>query len=142
MGSRLVVNEIVSTNNIVINAVSNVEIRTPTSGTHTNVDLGLAKVWSDFDGTSTITESDGFNSSSLTDNGTGTYAVNMSNAFSTANYGSFGAVSNGDDTSSSNRSAMSWHSSSSALGLNTIICSTGAVVDASVCGSSGMGTLA
>ena len=43
---------------------------------------GLAKMWCIFNGTGTIAILDSINSSSLTDNDTGNYAVNYTNAFS------------------------------------------------------------
>ena len=56
--------------------------------------MGRAKVWVNFDGTfgtSPFTESNGgirdsFNVSSIADNGTGEYTVNIANALSHANY--------------------------------------------------------
>ena len=45
-----------------------------------------AKAWVNFNGTGTIAERDSFNVSSLTDNGTGDYTVNFSNAFGAADY--------------------------------------------------------
>lgn len=56
------------------------------SGTATNILSGLAKVWADFDGTGTVALNDSFNLSSLTDNGTGDYSLDYTNAFSTADY--------------------------------------------------------
>lgn len=47
---------------------------------------GRAKVWVNFDGAGTITIRDDFNATSLTDNGTGNYTVNFTNAMSNNNY--------------------------------------------------------
>ena len=47
---------------------------------------GRAKIWVSFNGTGTIAVKDGFNVSSLTDNGTGAYTVNFTNAMSNTNY--------------------------------------------------------
>jgi hypothetical protein len=47
---------------------------------------GSAKAWVNFDGTGTIAARDSLNLSSLTDNGTGNYTVNFSNAFGAADY--------------------------------------------------------
>tara|TARA_A100001515_G_scaffold129853_1_gene116772 strand:+ start:648 stop:1391 length:744 start_codon:yes stop_codon:yes gene_type:complete len=46
----------------------------------------LAKAWVNFDGTGTPSISSSFNVSSITDNGTGSYAINFTNAFSDTNY--------------------------------------------------------
>jgi hypothetical protein len=55
---------------------------------------GSAKVWVNFDGTGTIASRDSFNTSSLTDNGTGNYTISISNSFSSANYASVASGNN------------------------------------------------
>ena len=45
-----------------------------------------AKAWVNFNGTGTIAARDSFNLASLTDGGTGTYTVNVTNAFGSADY--------------------------------------------------------
>jgi hypothetical protein len=60
---------------------------------------GIAKAWVNFNGTGTIAARDSFNVSSLTDNGTGNYTVNISNAFGAADYAYVGIA--GDTTSAS-----------------------------------------
>lgn len=47
---------------------------------------GSAKAWVNFNGTGTIAIRGSFNVSSLTDNGTGIYAVNLTNAMPDTNY--------------------------------------------------------
>ena len=47
---------------------------------------GIAKAWVNFNGTGTIAARDSLNVSSLTDNGTGDYTVNLTNAFGAADY--------------------------------------------------------
>ena len=47
---------------------------------------GSAKAWVNFNGTGTVAVRDSMNVASLTDNGVGNYAVNISSAFSNANY--------------------------------------------------------
>ena len=51
---------------------------------------GLAKCWVNFNGQGTIAARDSFNLSSLDDNGTGDYGVNMSSVFSSANHSAHG----------------------------------------------------
>ena len=51
-----------------------------------NVAKRTAKAWVSFNGTGTVAINDDFNVSSITDNGTGNYAVNFSNAMADANY--------------------------------------------------------
>lgn len=52
----------------------------------TTVINGSAKAWVNFNGTGTIAVRESFNVSSLTDNGTGDYTVNFTNAMADANY--------------------------------------------------------
>ena len=47
---------------------------------------GLAKAWVNFNGTGTVAIRASFNVSSITDNGTGDYTVNLTTAMSDANY--------------------------------------------------------
>ena len=53
-----------------------------------------AKAWVNFNGTGTIAARDSYNVASLTDNGTGSYAYNLTSAMDDANYmcGSNGAT--------------------------------------------------
>jgi len=60
----------------------------------------LCRAWVNFNGTGTVAIRDDFNVSSITDNGTGDYTVNFSNALADANYvatchGSGGTPTNG-----------------------------------------------
>ena len=55
------------------------------NSTTTNLQQGLAKVWSSYAGSGT-TFRDSFNCASATDNGTGDYTYNITNDFSNANY--------------------------------------------------------
>ena len=48
--------------------------------------VGAAKAWVNFNGTGTVAIRESFNVSSITDNGTGDYTVNFTNAMSDANY--------------------------------------------------------
>ena len=58
----------------------------PSAGGTTYSARGIAKAWVNFDGTGAIAARDSENVSSLTDNGTGDYTVNFSNAFGAADY--------------------------------------------------------
>ena len=61
----------------------------------TNLQQGLVKCWSHFNGTGTVAITDSFNQGSLTDVGTGNYMVVMTNNMSTS--AGF-ATSKGDDS--------------------------------------------
>ena len=50
----------------------------------TNLQQGLGKVWCAFNGEGTIAIRDSFNTTSITDNGTGDYTVTYNNDFSVA----------------------------------------------------------
>jgi len=56
------------------------------NSTTTNLQQGLAKSWVNFNGTGTIASRDSFNVSSLTDNGTGDYTINLNSSFSAVDY--------------------------------------------------------
>ena len=56
------------------------------SSTPEQIAQGRAKVWVCFNGTGTIAIRDSFNTSSITDNGTGIYKVNFSTALSNTNF--------------------------------------------------------
>jgi len=52
----------------------------------TNCIQGSAKAWVNFNGTGTVAIRASYNVSSITDNGTGLYTVNFTNAFADVNY--------------------------------------------------------
>ena len=57
------------------------------SGGTSNLKIdGAAKAWVNWNGTGTVAVRDSFNVSSLTDNGTGSYTVNFTNAMANSNY--------------------------------------------------------
>jgi hypothetical protein len=67
------------------------------STSSTNVIQGSAKAWVNFDGTSTVSIRSSFNVSSITDNGTGDYTVNFTNALPNTNYAITGFVRRDND---------------------------------------------
>tara|TARA_R100001460_G_scaffold2300_3_gene7575 strand:- start:176 stop:547 length:372 start_codon:yes stop_codon:yes gene_type:complete len=76
------------------------------SSTPEQIEQGRAKAWVNFDGESTVAIRDSFNVSSITDNGTGNYFVNFSNAMANTNYcvvtgagGGTGSLSDGSNVS-------------------------------------------
>lgn len=52
----------------------------------TDVTCGVCRAWVNFDGTGTVSIRASYNVTSITDNGTGDYTVNFTNAISDANY--------------------------------------------------------
>jgi len=66
---------------LTVTTISNGTISTSTA----NVING-AKAWVNFNGTGTVAIRASYNVSSITDNGTGDYTVNFTNAFADANY--------------------------------------------------------
>ena len=56
------------------------------NSTTTNLQQGLAKTWSNLNGTGTIAVRDNFNISSYTDNGTGDYTHTLTSAMGNSNY--------------------------------------------------------
>jgi hypothetical protein len=79
---------------LVAQTISNGTVSTSTA----NVVNG-AKAWVNFNGTGTVAIRASYNVSSITDNGTGTYTVNFTNAFSDANYAAL--VTGGDSSGAS-----------------------------------------
>ena len=80
----------------------------------------LAKVWVNFNGTGTIAIRDDFNVTSLTDNGTGDYTVNYTNAMSDTNY-SVVLTACDDETGGSN-SRIACSARTKATGSQRISC--------------------
>ena len=56
------------------------------NSTTTNLQQGLAKAWTHFQGTSTAASVDGLNISSVDDDGTGDYGLHFTNSMSNATY--------------------------------------------------------
>ena len=56
------------------------------ASTSEQINQGRVKVWVNFDGSGTINIRDSFNVSSVTDEGTGQYEINFSNALGNSNY--------------------------------------------------------
>ena len=65
------------------------------SGGQPTID-GLAKAWVNFNGTGTVAIRASLNVSSITDNGTGDYTVNFTNALTDANYAANGTCTLSD----------------------------------------------
>jgi hypothetical protein len=61
-------------------------LRVTTLATQAGVEVYTAKAWVNFNGTGTVAIRASGNVSSITDNGTGDYTVNFTNAMSDANY--------------------------------------------------------
>jgi len=95
--------------------VSNLNDGTTTVAT-TYVTNGLAKNWCYWNGTGTLAITDSFNTSSVTDLGTGNYLVNVANAFtappSHLGFGSLvGFCASGGTNTASNYYVAQWNSS-------------------------------
>jgi hypothetical protein len=58
----------------------------------TNCIQGSAKAWVNFNGTGTVAIRASYNVSSITDNGTGDYTINFTNAMPDANYSCVGTA--------------------------------------------------
>lgn len=79
---------------IKVSTVSNLAGTNSTSAD--NVISGSAKAWVNLDGTGTVSIRASYNVTSITDNGTGDYTINFTNAMSDTNYAamqSYGYVS-------------------------------------------------
>ena len=66
------------------------------NSTTTNLQQGLGKFWSNWDGESTVATRDSFNQSGLTDNGTGDYTTAFTNNMGNDDYAHVGCVNSAD----------------------------------------------
>jgi hypothetical protein len=81
---------------LVAQTLSNGTVSTSTA----NCIQGSARAWVNFNGTGTVAIRGSYNVSSITDNGTGDYTVNFTNAFPNTNYsivGTAGALAQGNN---------------------------------------------
>ena len=67
---------------LVVDTISNGTVSTSSE----NVIQGSAKAWVNFDGSGTVAIRASYNVSSITDNGTGDYTINFTNAFANTDY--------------------------------------------------------
>lgn len=79
---------------------------------------GTAAAWVNFNGTGTVSIRGGYNVSSITDNGTGSYTVNLTNAMPDLNFAVVGEQSY-TNTSSGLSSMSLWTPSTSTVGVYT-----------------------
>ena len=85
------------------------------SSTTEEIFEGRAKAWVNFNGMNTVAIRDSYNVSSITDNGTGDYTINFTNAMSNNDYAAAGTVSNTQtsdwsiDYSGVSRGSQGWH---------------------------------
>jgi len=87
----------------------------------TNPILGSAKAWVNFDGTGTVAIRGSYNVSSITDNGTGLYTINLTNAMTDTNYA---VCTAGQDQVSSSDRALQGPAARAAT-TSTIVIATG-----------------
>ena len=73
--------------------------------------VGVCRAWVNFNGTGTVAIRASFNVSSITDNGTGIYTINITTALADTNFATL--VSAGDTTVSSANSTMTYVGSKS-----------------------------
>jgi hypothetical protein len=82
---------------LVAQTISNGTVSTSSA----NVIQGSAKAWVNFNGTGTVAIRASYNVSSITDNGTGNYTINFTNALADANYAYSGSHSSSSAGASS-----------------------------------------
>ena len=92
----------------------------PSAGGTTYSARGIAKAWVNFNGTGTIAARDSENVSSLTDNGTGDYTVNIGNDMADANYAPLVTSEGNENNPQSSDSGVKYLGrSSSSIRVNT-----------------------
>ena len=89
------------------------------------------KAWVNFNGTGAVAIRASFNVSSITDNGTGNYTVNFTNALPDANYAA--PVNGGVVSNTISRTPFVYSKSTSSCTLQTRGMSTGSAIDVDVC---------
>lgn len=62
------------------------DLSSANSSTPEQIAQGRAKAWVNFNGTGTVAIRDSYNVTSITDNGTGDYTINITTVMATANY--------------------------------------------------------
>lgn len=87
------------------------------------------KAWVNFNGTGTVAIRASFNVSSITDNGTGDYTVNFTNALADANYSAVSVPSNNVATGSICTTFIYSTYSTTQARLQTQLTTTGALQD-------------
>jgi hypothetical protein len=110
--------EAASTSQLVIE--NGVALTPPTIVDVNNVQIGtFCRAWVNFNGTGTVAIRASFNVSSITDNGTGDYTVNFTNAMPDANYSIVGLAQDSSTKMSIAGNAASVAPTTSAYRLNT-----------------------
>ena len=71
-------------------SAGNITITSEGGAATQSLQQGLAKAWTRFVGTGTVTVNDSLNVSSITDNGSGWYVHNYTNSFSSVNFSAMG----------------------------------------------------
>ena len=78
-----------------ITSVSSNATNTPVILQDSSTGTNTCRAWVNFNGTGTVAIRASFNVSSITDNGTGDYTINFTNAFADANYSIVGLAQGG-----------------------------------------------
>ena len=98
---------------IIATTLSNGSVSVPTA----TVVNGSAKAWVNFNGTGTVAIRDSFNTASITDNGTGRFDMNFSNAMANTNYA---AITSGGSSGVSSGMGYMYNPRTTATGLEFV----------------------
>ena len=79
-----------------VTSISSASANTPVILGDSGTNYNTCRAWVNFNGTSTVAIRASFNVSSITDNGTGDYTVNFTNAMPDANYSVAGSAKEAD----------------------------------------------
>jgi len=85
------------------------------NSTTTNLQQGLAKVWINFDGQSTIATRDSHNSSSISDDGTGQYTTSYTSNMASVSYAASGSHNRNGLSSTTFSNDSSWAATTSGI---------------------------
>ena len=68
-----------------VTTAGSIDVTGEGNSTTTNLQQGLLKAWANLDGSGTVGVNDSFNTTGITDNGTGNYTVTIANDLANAN---------------------------------------------------------
>ena len=68
-----------------VTTAGSIDVTGEGNSTTTNLQQGLLKAWANLDGSGTVGVNDSFNTTSITDNGTGNYTVTIANDLANGN---------------------------------------------------------
>jgi hypothetical protein len=115
---------------IIVDTINSSVASTPPVFQANGTEVGtLCRAWVNFNGTGTVAINASFNVSSITDNGTGDYTVNFTNALPDANYSWVGSTRLSGATTHATGNVATYTKTTTQLRISTLVTSSGAASD-------------